>query len=105
MKIQKIEIENQSIIANFALLSTGVNIKKLHNLVLASPMKSYNTITQSIGRGMRLHPSKSEFNVYDIVDSFGIRKPGGIFYKQYQHRLATSYNPEQFPVKEMIINL
>ena len=89
------------LVANFALLSTGVNIKKLHNLVLASPLKSYTTVTQSIGRGMRLHDSKSVFTVYDLVDDFGIRKPGGPFYKQYVHRKNTSYNPEEFPVREL----
>lgn len=97
--------ENAILIANFAILSTGVNIKKLHNMVLASPLKSYTTITQSIGRLMRLHESKSVANVYDLIDNFGIRKPGGIFFKQYTHRKNTSYNVEQYPVKEVFYNL
>jgi len=88
------------LIANFQLLSTGVSIKQLHNLVLASPLKSYTTVTQSIGRLMRLHPDKDEANVIDIVDDFGIRKPGGIFYKQYEHRKSTSYYVEEFPIIE-----
>jgi superfamily II DNA or RNA helicase len=93
--------EDAILIANYALLSTGVNIKKLHNMVLSSPLKAYTTVTQSIGRGMRLHETKKEFTVYDLVDDFGIRKPGGLFYKQYEHRKNTSYNPEEFPVKEV----
>jgi superfamily II DNA or RNA helicase len=94
------EHDDAILIANYALLSTGVNIKKLHNMVLSSPLRSYTTVTQSIGRGMRLHPSKKEFVVYDLVDDFGFKKPGGIFYKQYEHRKNTSYNPEEFPVYE-----
>jgi superfamily II DNA or RNA helicase len=101
MKIKKIEERNSILISNYQLLSTGVNIKKLHNMVLASPLKAYTTVTQSIGRGMRLHESKKEFVVYDLVDDMGIRTPGGIFYKQYQHRKNTSYNPEEFPVNEI----
>ncbi|QAU04530.1 DNA helicase [Vibrio phage Va1] len=93
--------EDAILIANYAILSTGVNIKKLHNMVLASPLKAYTTVTQSIGRLMRKHPSKSEANIFDLIDDFGYRKPGGIFYKQYQHRKATSYNPEEYPVKEV----
>lgn len=93
------------LIANYALLSTGVNIKKLHNMVLSSPLKAYTTVTQSIGRGMRLHESKSEFTVFDLVDDLGFRKPGGTFYKQYLHRKATSYMPEEFPVKEIEFEL
>jgi superfamily II DNA or RNA helicase len=94
------EHEDATLIANYALLSTGVNIKKLHNMILSSPLKAYTTVTQSIGRGMRLHPSKSIFTVFDLVDDMGYRKPGGIFYKQYEHRKNTSYNPEEFPVLE-----
>ncbi len=93
------------LIANYAILSTGVNIKRLFNMILASPLKSYNTITQSIGRGMRLHPGKDVFQVYDLIDDFGIRKPSGIFYRQYNHRKKTSYNPEEFPIYEKDFNL
>lgn len=93
------------LVANVALLSTGVNIRRLHTLVMASPMKSYNTVTQSIGRLMRLHKDKTEANVFDIVDNFGLRKPGGPFWKQYQHRLATSYHPEEFPITEVVLEL
>lgn len=99
------EHKNAILVANFALLSTGVNIKRLHNLVLASPLKSYTTITQSIGRLMRLHPEKKIAQVYDIVDNFGIRKPTGIFVKQYEQRKAKSYTPEEFPIVERVIEL
>jgi len=105
MKIKKIELQNQILISGYQLLSTGVNIKKLHNMVLASPLKAYTTVTQSIGRGMRLHESKKEFVVYDLIDNFGFKKPGGIFYKQYEHRKNTSYNPEEFPVYEREFSL
>jgi type I site-specific restriction endonuclease len=97
--------EDAILVANFALLSTGVNIRKLHNLTLASPLKSHTTITQSLGRGMRKHSTKEVFTVYDLVDNFGIRKSSGIFFKQYQHRKNTSYNPEEFPVHEVNYNL
>lgn len=99
------EHENAVLVANYALLSTGVNIKKLHNMVLASPLKSYESITQSIGRGMRLHPSKKVFNVFDIVDSFGVRAHTGIFWKQYQERCANSYHREEIPVKETLFDV
>jgi len=103
MKIKKIEKQPQILVSGYQLLSTGVNIKKLHNMVLASPLKAYTTITQSIGRLMRLHESKTESNIYDLVDLFGIRKPkSGIFYKQYEHRLGRSYNLEEHPVKEIM---
>lgn len=92
-------------IANYACMSTGVSIKNLHSLVLASPLKSFVTISQSLGRLMRKHTSKKESNIFDIVDNFGFRKPSGIFVNQYKHRLKSSYIPEEFKVKEISVDL
>ena len=86
-----------------AILSTGVNIKNLHNMIFATPLKSYTTITQSIGRGIRKHSSKDKFTVFDLVDNLGKRKYGGTFYKQYKHRLSTSYYPEGYQVHESVL--
>lgn len=97
--------EDATLIANYSLLSTGVNIKKLHNMILASPLRSYTTITQSIGRLMRLHPSKTVANVYDLVDNIGVRKVSGPFVNQYKDRCKTSYYPEEHPIKEVYYNL
>lgn len=87
------------IISNFALLSTGVSIKRLFNVVLASPMKSYTIITQTIGRGMRLFPGKLKFRVFDIVDNFAP------FMGQFNHRKKTSYEREKHPVNDIRVNL
>lgn len=56
-------------IAITKIFSTGINIKNLHNIVLAAGGKSSVTVVQSIGRGLRLHPDKKELNIWDIVDT------------------------------------
>ena len=56
------------IVASFQTFSTGINIKNLHNLVLASPTKSMIRLLQSIGRALRKHHSKDCAVVYDIYD-------------------------------------
>ena len=98
-------IPNAILCSNYSLLSTGVSIKTLKNLILASPMKAFTTVSQSLGRLMRLHKDKKEAFVYDIVDNFSYKKPSGIFWKQYQHRIESSYNPEDFEIVETTINL
>ena len=104
--IKSSQKQNKILVSGYQLLSTGVNIKKLHNMILASPMKSYNTVTQSIGRLMRLHKDKKVANVFDLVDVLNVsKKPSGLFYNQYKHRVNTSYNPEDFPIKEIEYNL
>lgn len=94
--------ESAILVSNYQLFSTGINIKKLSNIILASPLKSYTTITQSIGRAIRLHVSKDTANIYDFVDMFSDR---GVFAKQYQKRKTLSYEPEGFPLVEREINI
>lgn len=55
-------------IAITKIFSTGINIKNLHNIILAAGGKSSVTVVQSIGRGLRLHPTKKELNIFDICD-------------------------------------
>ena len=98
MKIKKIEKENQILISNYPIMSTGVNIKRLFNLVFISPLKAYTTITQSIGRGLRLHPDKKVFRVFDLVDDFNNKKC--VFYRQYNERKRHSYHSEGYPITE-----
>lgn len=93
------------LVGNYSLMSTGTNIKNLHSLILGSPLKAFTTVSQSLGRLMRKHPNKKESIVYDIVDNFGIRRPSGIFYKQYTHRKKSSYESEEFPITELTIEL
>ena len=98
--IKNISLRNEILVSNYQLLSTGISIKRLFNLIMFSPLKSYTTITQSVGRGLRLHPDKKVFRVIDIVDDFGIRKSGGIFWKQYEERKRHSYHSEGYPITE-----
>lgn len=56
------------LLATFRTVSTGINIRKLHNLVLCHPTKSIIRILQTIGRMLRLHDSKDYANIYDIID-------------------------------------
>lgn len=60
--------DNLVLLASFGTMSTGVSIKKLHNLVFCHPSKSIIRVLQSLGRLLRLHESKDVANIYDIVD-------------------------------------
>lgn len=63
-------IEGVIIVASYGTFSTGLNIKRLHNIVLAESSKSEITIRQSIGRGMRQYAEKNIVNIFDLVDEF-----------------------------------
>ena len=60
--------ENAIIVASMGTFSTGINIKKLHNIVFASPSKSQIRVLQSIGRGLRKSGDGINTIVYDVAD-------------------------------------
>lgn len=97
------EQDSAILVANYSLMSTGTNIKRLEVLTFASPLKAFTTIAQSVGRLMRLYKGKERSIIYDIVDDIGVRKPTGIFWNQYQKRLKSSYLPEGFDINEVKI--
>ena len=90
------------LVTNYNLFSTGINAKGIKNIIFASPLKSYTTVTQSIGRAIRLHVSKDVAEIYDIADMF---TPKGTFMKQLEARIEKSYKPEGFPMQERIIQI
>lgn len=58
------------LIAQSSILSTGVNIKRLTNLVFLNSSKSFSRVIQSIGRTLRLHKTKDHAHIIDIVFNF-----------------------------------
>lgn len=56
-------------IAVSKIFSTGINIPNLHNIVFASAGKAKIKIMQSIGRALRLHPTKTMATIFDIADN------------------------------------
>ncbi|QIN96887.1 RNA-DNA + DNA-DNA helicase [Synechococcus phage S-H34] len=62
--------DNNIILGSYGTMSTGVNIKRLHHVIFASPSKSRVRVLQSIGRGLRKGKGKEECVLYDIADDF-----------------------------------
>ena len=60
--------DNNVILASYGTFSTGVNIKRIDNIVFASPSKSRIRNLQSIGRGLRKADGKTEMRLFDISD-------------------------------------
>ncbi len=62
------EQSNAIIVASYGTFSTGINIKRLHNIIFASPSKSRIRNLQSIGRVLRRGRGKVKSLLYDIAD-------------------------------------
>jgi superfamily II DNA or RNA helicase len=57
------------VVAISKIFSTGINIPNLHNIIFASAGKAKIKIFQSIGRALRLHPTKTKAFIFDIADN------------------------------------
>lgn len=57
------------VVAISKIFSTGINIKNLHYIVFAGGGKAKIKVVQSIGRGLRLHASKTKLYLLDITDN------------------------------------
>ena len=60
--------KNAIIVASYGTFSTGINIRRLHNVIFASPSKSRVRNLQSIGRVLRKGKDKVKAILYDIGD-------------------------------------
>ncbi len=60
--------ENAIIVASYGTFSTGINIRRLHNIIFASPSKSRIRNLQSIGRVLRKGKDKVKAILFDIAD-------------------------------------
>lgn len=91
-------VKDAILIASYGTFSTGVNVRKLHHIVFASPSKSRYRVLQSIGRGLRLHASKRVVYVMDIVDDAHQKSYVNYAYKHWAHRVKF-YQEESFPIE------
>lgn len=90
--------DNIVILATYQVFQRGINIRSLHNLILASPTKSKIRLLQSIGRSLRKAKDKSKANVIDVADDLrGNRKTNNITLKHFIERYEL-YTREGFDV-------
>ena len=91
------EKENDAIIiGSYGCMSTGVNIRNLHNIVFSSPTKSKIRTLQSIGRVLRLGENKDAATLYDIADDLRYGPYVNFTLKHYEERVKI-YSEEKFP--------
>ena len=99
------ERENNAIIvASYGTFSTGINIKKLHNVIFASPSKSRIRNLQSIGRVLRKGKGKVKATLYDIADDCTSNSRKNYTLNHFIERIKI-YNEESFNYEIITIQL
>jgi superfamily II DNA or RNA helicase len=101
--------ENVIIISTFQCFSTGINIKRLHNIIFGSSYKSKIKVLQSIGRGLRTHETKDKMHLFDIVDDLRWKSKNGIIHNNhlFNHFIERTghYTKQNFKFKNIKIKL
>lgn len=87
--------EEVVIVASYGTFSTGISIKKIHNIFFTESFKSEVIIRQSIGRGLRQHHSKDRVIIVDFVDDIRTPEWQNYLYKHGKARQAI-YKQEKF---------
>lgn len=92
-KIYKLFDDNDNlvVISTFSLASTGLNIKRIFNLVFIDAGKSFTKIIQAIGRGLRRAHDKDSVTVYDIFSDLKYSKRHAAQRKAYYKEQKYEY--------------
>ena len=99
------EQENDAIIvASMGTFSTGINIRRLHNIIFASPSKSQIRVLQSIGRGLRKSDDGINTKVFDIADDLHWKAKKNYTLQHAAERIKI-YSKEKFDYKLHDINI
>jgi superfamily II DNA or RNA helicase len=96
--IENDPVKQHNILASYGVFSTGVNLKKLDNVIFASGSKSEIKVLQSIGRTLRKGNDADKATLYDITDDLSHGSFENYTLKHFKKRIEI-YGNEQFPFK------
>jgi superfamily II DNA or RNA helicase len=90
------------VVASYGTFSTGISIKRLHNIVFASPTKSRIRVLQSIGRQLRVSEHKELARLYDIGDDLSWKSRKNHTLRHFAERMKI-YRSEKFDFRPVLI--
>lgn len=105
-KVRKILEENDSciVVASYGTFSTGISIKRLHNIIFASPSKSRIRVLQSIGRQLRVSEHKEFAKLYDIGDDLSWKAKKNHTLRHFSERIKI-YRSERFEFRPILVKM
>lgn len=81
--------DNITVVSTIKFLGTGINVKRIYNMVYVDMTKSFISIIQGIGRGLRVDVDKDSVNLVDIYSDLKYSKDHATerraFYTKEQH--------------------
>jgi superfamily II DNA or RNA helicase len=102
--IENDPLKQHDILASYGVFSTGVNLKRLDNVIFASGSKSEIKVLQSIGRSLRKGNGSDKATLYDITDDLSVGSFVNYTLEHFRKRINI-YSEEQFTFKIYTIDL
>tara|TARA_R100000008_G_scaffold65088_1_gene42106 strand:- start:4171 stop:5658 length:1488 start_codon:yes stop_codon:yes gene_type:complete len=96
--------EDAIIVASYGTFSTGISIRRLHNIIFASPSKSRVRVLQSIGRQLRKSEHKDVARLYDIGDDLSWKSWKNHTLRHFLERIKI-YESEKFDFASVMIRI
>lgn len=97
-------IKQHDILASYGVFSTGVNLKKLDNVIFASGSKSEIKVLQSIGRTLRKGNDADKATLYDIADDLSSGSFENYTLKHFRKRIDI-YSSEEFSFRIYTVDI
>ena len=97
-------IKQHDILASYGTFSTGINLKKLDNIIFASGSKSEVKVLQSIGRALRKGNDADKATLYDITDDLTHGSFENYTLLHFKKRIDI-YGTQQFNFKIFTVNI
>lgn len=97
--------EGLILLATWGTLSTGVNIKKIHNLFLNSSTKGLIRVLQAVGRALRVHETKSYAKIFDIIDDTRKDESSFSYFIDHAKERFGFYKMKGHPVSSLAVPL
>jgi superfamily II DNA or RNA helicase len=88
--------KRHDILASYGVFSTGVNLKRLDNVIFASGSKSEIKVLQSIGRTLRKASDSTKATLYDIADDLSVGDSFENYTLKHFKKRVEIYGSEQF---------
>jgi superfamily II DNA or RNA helicase len=97
--------KRHDILASYGVFSTGVNLRRLDNVIFASGSKSEIKVLQSIGRTLRKADDSTEAVLYDIADDLSVGESFENYTLKHFKKRIEIYGSEQFKFKIYTIEI
>lgn len=97
--------KRHDILASYGVFSTGVNLKRLDNVIFASGSKSEIKVLQSIGRTLRKADDSTKAVLYDITDDLSVGESFENYTLKHFKKRIEIYGSEQFKFKIYTVDI